>query len=118
MHSSRSPKQGFKIIQELYQKHLTHQGARNNLINAYIRFGYHDKAIAIINDISVQNNRVDTQTLKWRAWSAHKQGNISLAKQLYQEVLDKSIYVEIDGPIHQFKKQAQGMFAFQKMISY
>lgn len=101
-HNSRSPKQGLKIIQELFQQNPTHQGIKSNLINAYIRFGYHDEAINLINEIP--KGRIDNQILKWRAWVAYKQNNISLSKQLYQEAVNKSIHIEICSPIHQFKK--------------
>lgn len=102
--NSRSPKQGLNIIQRLYQQNPTHQGIISSLINAYIRFGHHDEAINLINKIP--KDRVDNQNLKWRAWVAYKQSNIPLAKQLYQEVINKSIHMEICSPIHQFKKHS------------
>lgn len=100
--NTHSPKQGLHILQALYEKNPTHQGIKNNLISAYIRFGYHDEAIAMIN--ALPKNKTDAQTLRWRAWVEHKNGNFHQEKQLWASILPKSIKIETSGIIRNFTK--------------
>lgn len=102
LNTQKTPKQGLEILEKLREKHPKHQGIKNNLINAYIRFNHYSKAVDEIS--SIASNKSDVHTLRSRAWIEHKKGNIDNEKKLWKEILDKTTYLEISAKINNFIK--------------
>lgn len=103
--NKRTPSEGLKILENLYKKFPNSQWIRNNIVNSYIKFGYHDKAITIIETLS--NNKTDINTLQYKAWLAYQQNNIDKEKYLWKDILKKQFKAEISAPIHAFIKRSQ-----------
>ncbi len=103
--NKRTPSEGLKILENLHKKFPNSQWIRNNIVNSYIKFGYHDKAITIIETLS--NNKTDINTLQYKAWLAYQQNNIDKEKYLWKDILKKQFKAEISAPIHAFIKRSQ-----------
>ncbi len=91
----RTPSQGLKILESLYKKHSHHQNVKYNLIRAYIRLGYHNTALTMIDEIS--NKEIDVQTLKLKAWKCHKQSDLKTEKKIWDGIIKKNTHVQLDG---------------------
>ena len=103
--ATRTPSQGLKILENLHKKYPNHQRIRNHLIDYYIRLNHHDKAINLIDDIP--NNATNMNSLKFKAWAAHQQGDISKEKLIWNDILTKMYKAEITAPIHSFVKMSK-----------
>lgn len=90
----KTPSQGYEILQQLYQQYPTHQRVAHSLIYANIKFGYHDKALAMLYDFPCK----ETQSLY--AWIKHKQGNIYQERVIWNNILNRNYYPQIHGKIH------------------
>lgn len=95
-HLHKTPQQGLTILEQLYQKYPMHHGIQHNLINAYIKFGSHDKAIAMINNLSSHNNK------RFNAWLEHKNRNIDNEREIWQDILNNGYHTQIHVKINNF----------------
>lgn len=95
MQNNKTPKQGLDILEKFYKQHPTNGWIRNVLINAYIHLGINDKATSLINEF--YNKKTDIQSLRFKAWVAHQQGNFTTEQQLWDKITDKSYYAEYHG---------------------
>ncbi len=95
----RTPSQsrGLKILKKLYSKNPYDKDVKYHLIRTYIKLGYHNIALTMINDIS--SERVDIQTLKLKAWRYHKLSDIVSEKKLWNEIIKKQTCIQLDGKL-------------------
>lgn len=91
--NKQTPSQGLKILEELHKKMPNNQWIRRNLINAYIKLGYHDIALNMIADIP--DNKTGVQSLKFKAWQLFNKGKLDNQKQIWDKILDKSYLASI-----------------------
>lgn len=90
--NKQTPFQGLKILEKIHKKQPNNQ-VSNNLINAYIKLGYHDIALNIISDIP--DNKIDAQSLQFKAWKYHKNKAFSSEKELWETILQKTSFPAI-----------------------
>lgn len=95
--NKQTPSQGLKILEKIHKKQPNNQWVSNNLINAYIKLGYHDIALKMVANIP--DNKVDVQTLRFKAWAFHKHGDIDKEKQCWDEILEKSFEAQVHNKI-------------------
>ncbi len=92
---NRTPTRGLKILEQLYKKYPHHQSIKYRLISTYIQFGHHDIALDMIDKIP--HNKIDAQSLELKAWKYHKQQDIIAEKRIWEEILTKRFYSQLDG---------------------
>ncbi len=102
--TNRTPSQGLKILEQLHKKHPHHQGIKNSLIDAYIKLGYHDVALEMIDKIS--NKKIDVVTLRFKMWQAHKTNHKVLEKEIWNKIHDRSYIPELDYKIKDLIKRS------------
>ncbi len=91
--NTKTPSQGLKILEQLHNKLPYHQGIKNRLINAYIKYNYVKKAVELIEKKS--NNKTDVQSLKLKSWLAYQHNDLDTQKYLWNEILDKSYLASV-----------------------
>lgn len=89
---SRSSELALKIWEFLQLKHPKHENWYINLINIYIRLGFHDKAQQMIEQLPKKSNITH---LYLNTWLAHKKGDIQQERQYYKEILHKHFFTEM-----------------------
>lgn len=86
---SRTPQQGLNILEKLHTANPFHQCIHNNLLNTYIKLGYHNKAMAMINHLP--NNKI-----RWfDAWLAHKNNDICQERDIWNTLLNQGYFPQI-----------------------
>lgn len=91
----RTPKKGLSILENLHKKYPNHQGIKVSLVHHYIDLGFHDKALAMIDELYSQ--KTDVQSLKFQAWGAHQKSDFATEQQLWDSIVDKSYYAAYHG---------------------
>ncbi len=91
--NKRTPSQGLKILENLYEKFPKNQQIRNSLINAYIRFNIHAKAIALIDTIPIQ--RTNTHTLQLNSWVANQKNDLITQKNNWERILSQDYLASV-----------------------
>lgn len=82
-------KKGLIILEGLHKQFPFHLQIKIDLIHAYIKLGYHQQAIELIN--TLPDNLGNRLYPELKSWVAYQQGHVEIAKDIYRIVTKKHI---------------------------
>lgn len=88
-----TPEYALQLLAEICQKNSNNQWLKSRLIHGCIRFGQHDLAKQMIQQLP--HHKTNSETLKFLAWQAHQNQDFDLEKSYWQRILQQDWYAEL-----------------------